>query len=194
MLGKGFMTSAGEAARAVTGTRCSSHLRTSLQAEHTTVPAQQNPGSPCTEQELPCRAKRAPQAFKNPRVRDQVKKNEKKFKSITAFRKCLLEMLTEPGLPARGGPKRAHQKFQSLTPEMPEMSVLPHGNNTLLPMSHLPPATAARVTSGVQCDRWAGRQLDTQSAWLAPSPAPTVMHHSTDNSSSSWVCGVFLAN
>lgn len=47
---------------------------------------------------------------------------------------------------------------------------------------------AAHATSRVRFDRWAGRQLDTQSAWLAPSPATTVMYHFTDNGSSSCVC------
>lgn len=34
----------------------------------------------------------------------------------------------------------------------------------------------------------------TQSAWLAPSPATTVMYHFTDNGSSSWVCFFWQLN
>lgn len=101
-------------------------------------------------------------------------------------------MLTEPGLPTRRGTQNGPSEISVPYPEMPEMSVFPRGNKTLLLIAHPAADRAAHATSGVQCDTWAGRHLDTQSAWLAPTLATAVMHHSRDNGSSSWVCGLFF--
>lgn len=128
------------------------------------------PGWSLTEQALLSSAKQVPRAFGNPRVRDQGKKNKKTVENNHCLQQVPSENAHSLACPQGGDPKGPNRNSVPY-PEMPEMSVLPHGNNTLLPIFHPPPDRAAHATSGVQCGTWAGRQLDMQSAWLAPSPA-----------------------
>lgn len=74
------------------------------------------PAGPHAEQDLPCSAKQAPQAFGNPRVRDQGKKKKKKtVEKHHCPQKVPSGNAHRAWLAHKGGPKRAHQKFQSLS-------------------------------------------------------------------------------
>jgi len=84
-----------------------------LNRAHHHRPAQQNPGGPCAERDSPSRAKRVPQAFKNPRVRDQTGKKKSSKASLpseSAFWKCSQSLACPQGW----DPKELHPKPQSL--------------------------------------------------------------------------------
>lgn len=81
------------------------------------------------------------------------RKGKERFKSITAPRKCLLEMFTEPGLPTRVGPKRTPSKTSVPYPDTPEVSALPHCKHIVLPTSHLLPVPPRYAPGGLESRR-----------------------------------------
>lgn len=149
------------------------------------------PAGPQAEQDLPCSAKRAPQAFGNPRGRDQGEKKKKTVEKHHCPQKVPSGNAHRAWLAHKRGPKRAHQKFQSLSLKC-QRCLFFHTATTPCSPQRTQQLTEQPVPPQV-CSLTHGQEGSwTHSAWLAPSPATTVMHHSTDNGSSSWVCGVFF--